>query len=115
MTKKEAIVWLSVYREYEVPKHNLDWRIPADPSIITSGKEYIFSNSLIDTLIEEVNNSKYDPITTIATLYYYWDEILEKSDISHKTTHAYASWMEEATHDIYWYLKKREDEKWEIF
>ena len=109
MTRDEAVTWLTVWREQNVPKHNLYFPITIKRSI-TSGVENVYLNGMIDELIERVRESNEDPITAVAEYYYEMDEILATSDDDHYITHRFAGYMERASYDVLIFLKEKEKE-----
>ena len=90
LTVREAVLLLNEWRRLNIPRYNLDFSIGFSRAI-TSGRHD-------------------DPITEVANYYYELDEVLAMSDDDHYVTHRFASYMENATHDIMNYLHKKEKE-----
>ena len=109
MTPQEAVVWLMAWRKENVPLYHLDFSDNMK-RCITSGLEFVYLNYLVDTLIKRIRESYTDPITEVANYYYEMDDVLAMSDDGHYITHRYASYMENAAHDILSYLSKKEKE-----
>jgi len=109
LTRDEAIVLLKVWRDQNVPKHNLYF--PAIvKKIIASGTENVYLTGMINELIERIRESNDDPITTVADYYYEMDEVLATSDEDHFITHRFAGYMERASYDVLLFLKEKEKE-----
>ena len=99
MTREEAVVWLRVWKDQNVPKHNLYFSV-MNPKRITSGTENVYLTGMINELIELVRESNDDPITTVANYYYEMDEVLAMSDDDHFITHRVAGFLERASYDV---------------
>ena len=102
-------MYINVWREMNVPKHNLRFPTMTKWSI-TSGVEYVYLNFMVDELIDRVRKSQYDPITAVAEYYYEMDEILSMSDNDHHITHYFAGYMERESYDVLNYLREKEKE-----
>lgn len=109
LTVREAVLLLNEWRRLNIPRYNLDFSIGFSRAL-TSGHEYVFLNYLVDYLIKRIEKGHDDPITEVANYYYELDEVLAMSDDDHYITHRFASYMENATHDIMNYLHKKEKE-----
>lgn len=109
LNKDEAVTWLMAWRNENVPVYNLDFSEKMK-YCITSGLEFIYLNQLVDILIDRIRQSPFDPITEVANYYYEMDDVLAMSDDGHYITHRYASYMENAAHDILNYLTRKEKE-----
>ena len=109
LNKDEAVTWLMTWRKENIPLYHLDFSEKMK-YCITSGLEFIYLNQLVDILIDRIRQSPFDPITEVANYYYEMDDVLAMSDDGHYITHRYASYMENAAHDILNYLTRKEKE-----
>ena len=109
LTREEAIAWLKIWRDQNMPKHNLYF-----PAIvrktIASGTENVYLTGMINELIEQIRESNDDPVTTVANYYYEMDEVLATSDDDHFITHRFAGYLERASYDALLFLKEKEKE-----
>ena len=109
LTRDEAIAWLRVWEDQNVPKHSLYFPVIAK-RIITSGVENVYLTGMIKELTERIRESNDDPITAVANYYYEMDEVLATSDDDHFITHRFAGYMERASYDVLLFLKEKEKE-----
>lgn len=109
MTREEAIAWLKVWREQNIPKHNLYFPILIKQKI-SSGVDNVYLTGMIEELIERIRESDDDPVTTVANYYYEMDEVLATSADDHFITHRFAGYMERASYDVLLFLKDKEKE-----
>lgn len=112
LTKDEAIVWILAWAETSIPKYNRDYQ-SSMRNHITSGVAASWMQGLVDELIDRIRNGTEDPITEVAMYYYEMGDIIERSDDDHVITHRFAGFMEEWSHCILSYLKKKEQEMYE--
>ena len=109
LSKDEANALLQVWRDENIPVTNLDFSLKCTHKI-TTGVENVILNLMCDKLYNRINTSAYDPITEVAGYYYEMEEILATSDDDHIITHRYASYLENAAHDLLGFFIKKEKE-----
>lgn len=110
MSRDEALIWLETWREMYVPTKDLDFSERC-LTHITSGTKNVYLNSLINLLEDQIRTGEDDPITEVAKYHYEMKEILELADLKDRRKQQFASFMEESSDDILWFLKKKEKEK----
>ena len=110
LTREEAVAWVKVWGEQNIPKHNLRFPNSFLDHTITSAIENVYLTGLVNELIERIRTGNDDPVTEVAKYYYEMDEILINSDDSQFTVHFFASYMESAAYDVLIFLKDKEKE-----
>ena len=112
LTKDEAIMLLKIWKQEYILNHNLYYIAVSKIRNYgySSGFKHSYLNTLIDILIDRIQNSDHDPITTVAEFNYMMDDVLAMSDNDHRLTHRFAGFMERASYEVLLYLKEKEKE-----
>ena len=111
MERVEAIVWLREYLADNI-KLNVDVAFPMMDTVTNEFLENVWTELLVNKIIDRIEYMNIDPLTIVADLHYKFDEVLAESPDDHLLTHRFASFMEREAHDIYWYLKDKEEKKY---
>ena len=109
LTKTEALTYLKVWSEMNIPKYNLHYPMKTKWSI-TSGVENVYLTEMIHELSILILKSNEDPVSVVAEYQHEMDEVLALSDNRHTITHYFAGYLERASYDLLLYLKDKERE-----
>ena len=109
MTKEEALFYLRVWEETNVPKHNLNYPTMTRFAV-TSGVENSYLTTMIRDLARLVIKSDLDPITVVAQYNQDMEEVIAMSDNNHFITHYVAGFLDRWSYEVLLYLKEKEKE-----
>lgn len=100
MTKDEAIRWINMWRQINLPKGELNFCLRLGCRI-TSGEKFVNVNSLADRMISQIQTTDYDPIWIVHEYYIWMDSIYSESDFGHE----FAGYMSNLALDLLEFLR----------